>query len=134
MAQSFQLDVITPEGATIAERVTSVIAPAIDGYVGIMANHRPYMTVLQVGVLEYELESGTREVAAVTNGFLEVSDNRCTVLADTAEPKFGIDVARAQASYERAKQRVAESRPGTDVERARLALVRAQNRLKAVQG
>ncbi|HYE79701.1 MAG TPA: F0F1 ATP synthase subunit epsilon [bacterium] len=133
MARPFRLEVITPEGPVIDINVTSVVAPGIDGYVGILANHRPFMTVLTVGLLEYELESGAREVVAVTNGFLEVSDNRCTILADTAEPAPEIDLARAQEAYQRAKDRLADAHPGIDVERARTALLRAQNRVRAAQ-
>ncbi|MCG3152705.1 MAG: ATP synthase epsilon chain [bacterium] len=133
MPRPFLLEVVTPEGASIAEQVTSVVAPGVDGYVGIMANHRPFMTVLQVGILEWELESGTREVAAVTNGFMEVSENRCTVLCDTAERRAAIDVARAQAALDRAKERLASAQPGVDVEALREALERAQNRLRAAQ-
>lgn len=133
MPRPFHLDVVTPEGSSISESVTSLVAPGIDGYVGIMANHRPYMTVLKVGILEWELESGAREVAAVTNGFLEVSDNRCTVLCDTAERRNAIDLARAQAAYERAKERLSQSQPGVDMEAIREALERAQNRMKAAQ-
>lgn len=133
MPRPFDLEVITPEGSALAATVTSVVAPGIDGYVGIMANHRPFMTVLKIGILEWELESGTREVAAVTNGFLEVSDNRCTVLCDTAERRAEINVQRAQAAYERAKQRLAETRTGVDVEAVRQDLARAENRLKAAQ-
>lgn len=133
MARPFRLEVVTPEGPVIDESITSLVAPGVDGYVGIMANHRPFMTVLTVGVLEYELESGAREVVAVTNGFLEVSDNHCTILADAAEPASEINLQRAQEAYERAKSRLGEAQPGIDVERARIALVRAQNRMKAAQ-
>jgi len=133
MPRPFHLDVVTPEGSSISESITSLVAPGIDGYVGIMANHRPFMTVLKVGILEWELESGAREVAAITNGFLEVSDNRCTVLCDTAERRNGIDLARAQAAYERAKERLASSQPGVDIDAVRESLERAQNRMKVAQ-
>lgn len=129
----FDLIVVTPERTAISEKVTSVIIPAADGYLGILANHAPLMTVMRIGVLEYVTVDGVREVAAVTNGFVEVADNKVTILADAAEKHDEINEARARQALERAEQRLGEGRTDTDIERARAAHERAKNRLTVAQ-
>jgi F-type H+-transporting ATPase subunit epsilon len=129
----FKLTVVTPVRTAIDETVTSVIVPVADGYLGILANHAPMMTVMRIGHLEYETVDGVREVAAVTNGFVEVADNKVTVLADAAEKHDEINVARAKQSLERAEKRLGEGRPDIDIERARAAYERAKNRLIIAQ-
>jgi F-type H+-transporting ATPase subunit epsilon len=126
----FKLLVVTPERTAIDEVVTSVVIPALDGYIGILAHHAPLMTVMRIGTLEYVTKDGVREVAAVTNGFVEVSDNKVTVLADAAEKQDQINVARAEQAFKRAEKRLAEGRAEFDLERAREAFERAKNRLE----
>jgi len=125
----FKLTVVTPERTAIDETVTSVVIPAVDGYLGILANHAPLMTVMRIGSLEFVTIDGVREVAAVTNGFVEVADNKVTILADAAEKHDEINVARAKQALERAEKRIGEGRPDIDIERARAAYERAKNRL-----
>ena len=126
----FKLIVVTPERTAIDEMVTSVVIPSVDGYLGILANHAPLMTVMQIGTLEFVTKDGVREVAAVTNGFVEVSDNQVTILADAAEKQDEINVARAEQALKRAEKRLAEGRSDIDVNRAREAFERAKNRLE----
>lgn len=129
----FKLIVVTPEKTAIDETVTSVIIPAEDGYLGILAHHAPLMTVMRIGCLEYVTVEGVREVAAVTNGFVEVSDNVVTILADAAEKHDEINVARAKQALERAEKRLSEGRSDIDIERARAAYERAKNRLMVAE-
>jgi F-type H+-transporting ATPase subunit epsilon len=128
--KTFKLIVVTPERTAIDEPVTSVIIPSTDGYLGILANHAPLMTVMRIGTLEFVTKDGVREVAAVTNGFVEVSDNRVTILADAAEKHEEINVARAEQAFKRAEKRLAEGRGEIDLNRAREAFERAKNRLE----
>jgi len=127
---AFHLDVLTPEGLVASEEVTHVLAPGKEGYFGILANHAPLVTALDIGVVNYSPVGGEHEeVLAVANGFLEVSNNKVTILADTAEKWDEIDLERAEAALKRATERLAIMPEGTDLERAQAALKRAHNRI-----
>lgn len=126
-----QLKVITPEG-TVTKDVTAeaFIVPVLNGAHGILRNHAPMVAALQPGVLKYQDGAGWEKVA-VSGGFAEFSDNRLTVLADTAELATNVDVARAKASLERAQKRLADKAAGVDRERALKSAARALARLQA---
>ena len=130
---SFDLTVVTPERTAIDRRVVSVTIPTYDGYIGIWANHAPLMAGMRIGSLEYETENGVKEVLAVTNGFVEVADNRVLILADAVEHQDEINIERARQARKRAEERLAEGRSEIDLDRASEAIKRAENRLKIVE-
>lgn len=138
MAQKkFKLEIVTPEHVELSDEVVSLIAPATEGYMGIMANHAPLVTELEVGELRICWEHVCRYLA-ISGGFMEVSGpsskhregNKVTILADACEGAQEIDVDRAQAAAERAKNRLEGSQEGVDHHRAHAALARATNRLR----
>lgn len=126
---SIKLEVVTPERKLLSEEVEMVVAPGTEGLLGILVNHAPLVTSLEIGVLKY-VKEGREYVVAISGGFLEFKDNRATVLAETAELPEEIDVERAKAARERAEQRLAARTPDIDVHRAEIALKRALNRLR----
>jgi F-type H+-transporting ATPase subunit epsilon len=132
MANTFKLEIVTPERIELSEEVTAVRAPAIDGYIGILANHAPLVTALAVGELRITTEDRCT-LMATSGGFMEVSNNVCTILADSCERWDRIDVRRAEEAVERARERLLESQPGIDHARADAALRRAVNRLKVAE-
>ena len=80
---TFTLTIVTAERQVFSEEVDALVAPGIDGQLGILPNHAPLMTQLQPG--EMTVRSGNDEtVLVVTGGFMEVLNNRVTILADTA--------------------------------------------------
>jgi F-type H+-transporting ATPase subunit epsilon len=127
-----RFEVITPERVVLRESVEFVAAPAVLGELGVMHNHAPLITGLKIGVIKYT-KNGQRQLMAVSGGFMEVNNNRVTVLADTAELAPEIDVQRALSAKERAQDRLQEKRAETDVHRAEMALQRALSRLKAAE-
>lgn len=127
---ALEIEVITPERRILKEVADSVVVPAAEGYLGVLTGHAPLITTLQIGVLRYRKDGEVRRMA-VHGGFMEVFDNRVTVLADVAERAEEIDVDRALRARDRAKKRLTERPPGLDVLRAELALKRALTRLKA---
>jgi len=129
VADTFRLEVATPERMVLATAARSLIAPGVEGYLGIMAHHAPLITALGVGDLTVWDETGRELHVAIAGGFLEVSGNLATVLADTAEMAEEIDVERARLALERAQTRIRDRPEGTDLERAQAALRRALNRL-----
>jgi F-type H+-transporting ATPase subunit epsilon len=133
-AKSFHLDIVTPERLLFSGETTSVVAPGLSGYFGVMANHQPMIAALSPGVLRVEEAIGGQTVMAISGGFFEVSNNRAIVLADTAELAREIDVSRARQAMQRAKDRLmgrSKAEEKIDTDRARAAFLRAAARLKA---
>lgn len=130
--KSIKFEVVTPERIVFSAEVDSLIVPAALGYLGILPNHAPMMTALDIGVIKFKTEGKTKKMA-ISGGFMEVINNKAVVLADTAELGDKIDLARAEEAKERAKKRLSERAEDLDVRRAELALKRAMSRIKAAQ-
>ncbi|GAV24195.1 ATP synthase F0F1 subunit epsilon [Carboxydothermus islandicus] len=130
MADKIKLEVVTPERVVANEYVEFVVAPGVEGEIGILPFHAPLITSLDIGILRYTVEGRTEKIA-LTGGFLEVKGNKVVVLANAAERGEEIDVERAQRALERARERLTKRTPDIDVLRAELAMRRALNRLKA---
>ena len=92
------------------------------------------IAAMGVGPLYVTLPSGERIAYATSGGFLEVIGNVVTLLAETAEPASGIDIDRARAAEERARQRLAASTSADERLRAEQALERARNRARVAMG
>ena len=129
MSKTFQLEIVTPERVEVSMAVTSIRAPAMGGYVGILANHAPMVSSLDVGEIRIRTDDA-ETVFATSGGFLEVSNNVCTVLADSIEHAEKIDVERAEQAMQRARERLSTVLPDVDQARAEAALKRAINRLR----
>lgn len=130
--KSIKFEVVTPERRVFSADIESLVVPAVTGYLGIWPNHAPLVTALDIGVIQYK-QAGKFKKMAVSGGFMEVIDNKVSVLADTAEPGELIDLARAEAAKERAMRRLSERKADLDVKRAKLALKRALSRIKAAR-
>jgi len=126
---SIKLDIVTAERMVYSEDVDMVIAPGVEGQLGILPHHTPLMTTLQVG--ELRVKKGGEEVSlAISGGFLEVRPDRVVVLADAAERADEIDLARAEEAKRRAEQRLSDRLvTGLDEARTEIALQRALARL-----
>ena len=127
--KEFQLKILTPDKETFNGAVSYVKAPGVGGYFGILVNHAPMLSALDIGEMEIEANN-ERKMYAVSGGFLEVLNNQVSVLAETAEPATEIDIARAEASRKRAEERMKSENVDVDFDRAQLALHRSINRLK----
>ncbi|MEL7567305.1 MAG: F0F1 ATP synthase subunit epsilon [Dehalobacterium sp.] len=130
--KSIKFEVVTPEKVVFSADIDSVVVPAALGYLGVLPNHAPLVTALDIGVIKLKQE-GKIEKMAISGGFMEVIDNKAVVLADTAEMGDQINLARAEDAKERAKRRISEHAADLDLLRAELALKRAISRIKAVQ-
>lgn len=135
MADStFTFRLVTPQRLVLETPVVSLQAPGSEGYLGILAHHAPLITMLKPGRLDVKEPGGQAASYAVSGGFLEVSNNRATVLADAAERMDQIDRGRAEAALKRAEDRLKAAAPDIDVMRAQAALERARNRLAIPKG
>lgn len=133
MPAPFKLTIVAPDTTLFEGMVTSVVAPAHDGYMGVMARHEPIIAALQYGILEYEDVDGHRKHVWVDGGFFEVRDDQMTVLANTAERSTDIDLEHAQASLEKARRALrGETSDMTPLEASR-EIERAMNRIKAAR-
>jgi F-type H+-transporting ATPase subunit epsilon len=130
MAESFQLEVATPERLIVEERVTEAQVPARGGYLGVLAGHAPLVAELQSGVLSYVMEGRLRYLA-IHGGFVEVLPEHVRVLADIGERAEEIDVSRAQAALERAQKALEDPHVNVDPAAALAEMQRAQARLEA---
>jgi F-type H+-transporting ATPase subunit epsilon len=128
MADTFQLEIVTPEKKVVETRTDEVEIPGRNGYLGIMAGHAPLITELSVGEITYREDSSEQRLA-VAWGFAEVLPDKVTILAESAERPSDIDVERARKAKQRAEQRLAGGDPNVDVDRALDALHRAEARL-----
>lgn len=125
------LQIISPEMTVLKDVVTdAVVVPVTDGSMGILHNHAPMVANLRIGILRYK-EGGSYKRVAIGGGFLELSNNRITILADSAEAGESIDVLRAQEARKRAEARLRDRTARMDRNRAEIALKRAMSRLKA---
>lgn len=97
------LEIVTPEKKVLSEAVDVVTVPTAGGEVGILQNHAPLISALKAGVLSYS-KGGATERLVIAGGFLEVSQNNVSVLADTAERADEIDVEAARVERESAER------------------------------
>ena len=131
MATTFPLELVTPERMLFSEPVQAVRAPGVNGSFGVLAHHAPMLTELTTGLIKITLESGFDTFIATSGGFLQVTREKVIILADTAELSEEIDVERARAAVEAARQKLAA--PGINAEEVRQELERALNRVRVAQ-
>lgn len=127
-----RLEVVTAERVVFSDDVDMVIAPGVEGQLGILPHHAPLMTMLTPGELLVR-KGGEEFYLAISGGFLEVRPDRVIILADAAERAEEIDIARAEAAKKRAEERLKHPTPEIDLARAEAALRRSLARLKVVE-
>ncbi len=98
MAEKLFVTLVTPEKEMVADpEVDQVNIPGIDGDMGILPNHAPLLTTVRPGRFSYQKGEETVELV-VSHGYAEVTANRVTVLAESAEFLHEIDHDRAEAA------------------------------------
>ena len=126
------LEITTAERQVYGEEVDMLIAPGIDGQLGILPRHAPLMTMLQPGELTIR-KGGADSYFTVTGGFMEVLGDRVIILADACERSDEINEERAQEAMRRAQERIANRPADMEMQRALASLRRAQVRLETVR-
>jgi F-type H+-transporting ATPase subunit epsilon len=127
-------EVVTAERVVFDDDVDMVVAPGVEGQLGILPHHAPLMTALTYGELIIHREGQEREFIAIGGGFMEVGPQHVTVLADSAERAGEIDEARAEEARLRAQELMAQKqREDVDFIRAEAALRRSMLRLKVAK-
>jgi F-type H+-transporting ATPase subunit epsilon len=111
MAETIELEVVTPERELVKEQVTEAQIPAKSGYIGVLPGHAPLLSLLGSGVLSYMTQSGSRKAMAIYRGFVEVLPDHIRVLADLAEFSDEIDLEKARAALKTAAERLTLNDP-----------------------
>jgi F-type H+-transporting ATPase subunit epsilon len=133
MASTFPLDIVTPERTVLSDQVASLQLPSVAGSFGILAGHAPLLAELGIGECVVKFSTGEERQLVVAGGFVDVSREKVTVLADTAEFADEIDVTRAEAALVRARE-LLSSVEGTSRAEVAAAARRAQARLRIARG
>src|SRR4051794_9900063 len=119
-----RLEIVTAERIVFEDDdIDMVVAPSVDGQVGILPHHAPLLTILHVGELRVTRGSDEQSIV-VAGGFMEVLNNKVTILADAAERSEEIDLASAEEARHRAEQTLAnkDQARGGDLAAAELAM------------
>ena len=103
MAEKLKLEMVTPYGTVLSEEVDDVVAPGVMGEFGILPGHRAMLALLDIGVFSY-LKNGKRSYVAINWGYVDVIQDRVTVMVETAEREDLIDLERAKRALGRAQK------------------------------
>src|SRR3954465_2973467 len=100
---TMQVEVVSPERILYSGEADMVVCRTTDGDIAFMANHAPMIGLLGIGAVRIYQNGNVIEQAAVHGGFVEVSNNRVTILSDVAELASQIDLRRAEEALARAE-------------------------------
>jgi len=133
MSDKVAFELVSPEGLLFSGDVDMVVLPAAEGDMGVLPGHAPVIATIRPGTIcIYEGNSVDKRLF-VDGGFLEVTAERCTVLADTATPVENIDIPAAQTKVKDLTEDVASAKDEDARAKAQAALVIAEARLHAAQ-
>lgn len=134
-SNSFYLKIIAANRVFYSGRCRSIIVPEHDGQKEILAHHEDMVIAVNDGEMRFQPEgSDNWEYAVVGIGFVEIVNNRVTLLVESAERPEEIDVARAREAKERAEEQMRQKQSIHEYYHSRASLARAMARLKATSG
>ena len=128
---TMQVELVSPEQILFSGEAEMVSCRTIDGEIAFLTGHAPFVGALGVGPVTIRTTGGHDEQAAVHGGFVEVSDNRVTILSDVAEMAHQIDMMRAQRSKEEAEAKLRDAHDAeveAQLRRAHVRIELAQDR------
>jgi F-type H+-transporting ATPase subunit epsilon len=124
------LEVVTPDRLVLSTQADVVVLPGVEGQFGVLPGHIPFLSALEIGEMYYKA-GGKTEYMAVSGGFAEVTGEKVTIVAESAEVGREIDVERAARAKERAEKRIAQGKAvDIDWARAEAAMRRSLMRMK----
>lgn len=124
------LEVVTPDRLVLSTQAEVVVCPGAEGQFGVLPGHIPFLSALDIGEMYYKA-GGKTEYLAVSGGFAEVTGEKVTIVAESAEVGREIDVERARRALERAEKRIAAGKTAEiDWARAEAAVRRSLVRAK----
>jgi len=118
--KAIQFNIVTPEKKIYSNEVLEVTVPTSDGYLTILPNHIPLVSIVKTGELRIKLSDGSVHPFAVNSGILEVQpSSKVVILADRSELASEIDVTRAEEAYKRAEEAMKTAHDAVDVDYAK---------------
>lgn len=125
----FSLEIVAPESMVYEGSVDSVTLPGVDGQFQMLHNHAPIISALQIGSISLTDAAGTHHIFATGGGFVQMLNNKTSIVVESAEESTSIDIQRALEAKRRAEDRLRQ-RELFDSKRAEISLMRALNRLR----
>jgi F-type H+-transporting ATPase subunit epsilon len=132
MADTFQLEIVTPEKMVVRDTAEEAQIPATTGYIGVLPGHAPLITELGAGEISYR-SGGQVHRFATAWGFAEVLPDKVTVLAETVERADEIDIARAKQALTQAEDALKEAQSEEEVTKDLGKVRRAQARIEVAE-
>ena len=129
------LDIVTPQSPVFSEAVDAVTLPTARGEVGLLPGHAALVSALGSGVLSYTRGADTQRLV-ISGGFVEVNNDRVSVLAEIAEKASDIDAEKVRAELQAANSELAALTSGDQeaFDAAQAKIERAQARLQLAAG
>jgi len=129
MANTFYLEIVTPERKFFSGDVEMLILETSDGEIGVLKNHTPMVVSVAIGPMRIK-QNGEWLQAILTEGFMQIKQDKTIILTDTAEWPDEVDINRAKAAKQRAEERLQSQISQVEYTRSQAALARAVERLK----
>lgn len=133
MAKAIRFELVTLAGTKFGQDVYEVILPTPQGYIGVLPNHMPLVSIVTPGVISIRHKEGDpdskMELFATHGGVIEISENRLRVLADEADRADEINEAEAQKAYEQAQKLYKEAKTQVELNEAKALIDRQAVRL-----
>jgi F-type H+-transporting ATPase subunit epsilon len=133
VAETFDIEIATPERLLAREKAVRAQIPAADGYIGVLPDHAPLLSELGIGAMTYTTADDRRFSLAIRGGFLEINSNVVRVLTDIAEKGHEIDVSQAEKDLKQAQDAMINPALGIDIASALIAVRHAQARIDAAR-
>jgi F-type H+-transporting ATPase subunit epsilon len=133
MADTFDIEIATPERLLSREKAIRSQIPTKDGYIGVLPGHASLLAELGIGALTYTTPDDHRYSIAIRGGFLEIHENVVRVLSDIAEKGQEIDATQAEKDLKHAQDAMINPNLGMDIAAALIAAQHAQARIDAAR-
>ncbi len=121
---SFKFELVSPERLLVSEKIESVVIPATEGEMTVMANHAPVMTTIKPGVVTVKTAAGQQDRYVVFGGFADILPAGCTLLAESAVSVKDLDRDDVARRVQDAREDVSDAKD--DAARARAEQYLAQ--------
>lgn len=126
MAETTQFELVSPEKLLYSEAAEMVVVPGTEGYFGVLPRHAPMISTLEPGVIDIHQNGSVAERIFVAGGFAEVTETRCTVLAEEAQVLKDVDTAKVETEISDLRDDLKDVK--SDLERERI-----ENRIKILE-
>lgn len=129
MANTFNLEIVTPDRKFFSGEIETVVLKTPEGEIGVLKDHMPMVVAVAIGPIRIQKDGDWLE-AVLSEGFMKIMQDKTVILVDTAEWPNEIDVNRAKAAEERAKERLQSQLSRVEYMRTQAALQRAFSRIQ----